>query len=506
MPSAGTKKSEREAPLYIKVNRLKDLLHASGETRAVDEREITSKQVIKNFRSVEELHALFARKPRSVLWLCEHAYLYKRSSLRSALDLLGINVSFRGLRFEIQTEAQTYAIEVHWDETQRSNRTMIASIDRFLRLLARDGAVSEINVSYMGATPIPFLPVSPTALRHFVRKAASPRTVFLVRIRISCFQAPMLFTNTEGSVVLKHLDVSLLQDGGTSLLRAVSRNTAGIRHLYLKNQMSVPFFDSLMKRLSTNRSVNTLSIFSCDLTDSFVTKLTEVLRVNTIIRNFKCEYCTFSIDGWSMLWRTIKENATLTTMSICGSRIGTLFAPSWILRDNPILDAFQRNTSLVDLETHSWDHKRQFLSRIEPFLRRNRIRKLAQDISTEPCQDKRWRFLGHALNLPTIQNDRATVYSLLRSNVDNWASHAPTGKEIVQHQLSALDKQRAILLAKLREYENPQRPGDRSSRKRKRDEDDVIVGGGSRRMPLRDLQDGGELGGRPMRRRGAPRR
>jgi hypothetical protein len=200
----------------------------------------------------------------------------------------------------------------------------------------------------------------------------------------------------------------------------------------------------------------------------------------------------------------MKENSTITSMSICFSWSGPHEAWSW-LHDNTIRDAFEVNTSLVDFETYSYDHHRNFLSRIEPFLRRNRIRKLAQDVRTEPCQSKRWRLLGHALNLPKIRKDRATVYSLLRSNVDNWVLHAPTGKEIVQRQLSALDKQRAMLLSKLEEYEDPPRPGGRSSRKRKRAAGDA-VDGGSRRMPLRNLQNAGEPKGQPMRLRGAPRR
>jgi hypothetical protein len=486
---------EKERARGSAVSRLKNLLHASGETRAVDEREISDKQVIKDFRSVDELHGLFARKPRSVLWLCESAYLYKRSRLISSLDLLDVNVAFRGLYVEIQDETSMYDIEVHWDDTKRSNCAMIASIDRFFRLMARDGAVRAITISYQGPVPIPFLPVSPPTLGRFFRYAAGPRTVYFNRIRLTCPQAPMLFKNLEGSVVLKGLDVSLLHDGGTSLLRAVRRNSPGIRHLCLENQMSESFFNSLMYRLSKNHTVNTLSIVERDLSDPFVQKLTQALRFNTSICNFKCEECSFSIDGWSMLWRAIKGNTTITSMSICGTRSGSRNSWSW-RHDDAIRDAIQANTSLVDFEINSSDHHRTFLSQIAPFLRRNRIRKFEREVSTEQCQSKRWRLLGRALKLPKIRNRRSTVYALIRSNVDTWVAHAPTGKQTVLQQISALDKQRAILLANLREYEDP--------RKRKRDEDDA-VGGGNRRLPLRNLQDSGEREGRSMRRRGAPR-
>jgi hypothetical protein len=484
MPHASKTGRGRQTRLYTKVSHLKELLQDHGENRAVDEREITSKQVIEDCRSFAELSALLARKPRSVLWLGESTYLYKRSYRGPALDLLEINSDFVGLKITLRAvDGQEHLVELHWGATTRPKRETISSVDQLFRLFARDDGLSEIRMVAVKSENVRFLPVSPVSLRYFMQNTASTRTVSVCGVAFTKEQAPMLLTNKDGRVELQYLDLSLLGDGGISLLRGLRQNE-GPRQLHLKglDVVSTSFLSSFMHALSESRLVHTLSIVGCDLRGRVVMKnLADMFRVNRSIETFSCEGCHFITEGWSSLWSAIKTNSTLTSVNLAGTgrRLGSD-------RDHPIQDALLTNTTLQKLTFDSDEHKRvgNFPAQIEPRLERNRLRKVARDISKEPCQVKRWRLLGHALRHPKVRNDPALVFTFLKTNVDNFASYALTGKEVVLRHLTMLEDQHAVLLARLQEYSSP------PSRevKRKRDYDDGIGDGGHRRA-LRTFQE-----------------
>jgi hypothetical protein len=110
---------------------------------------------------------------------------------------------------------------------------------------------------------------------------------------------------------------------------------------------------------------------------------------------------------------------------------------------------------------------KKFGDMIHPYLVKNRVRARAQAVAAEARQGKRWALLGSALRHSSVRSNPMAMFAFLRTNADTVVANAPSGKEVLVRQLEKLDRQRAAVLGRIREYEELEKLTS-ASRKRSR--------------------------------------
>jgi hypothetical protein len=450
----------------FKVENLKDRLQARGEVRVVDERMLSNTRVLSRIKSASELDSLFARKPRSVVWLSDSVYMYKRSLVRNSCNLLDFLEEMNGVRFHIFTKdaagkCEEHSFELHWDNAERSNFDVTSSVGSFVRILSRD--VTITTVWWRNLRPgLVSLPVDTQALACFFGTAASTRKVNIEGIFFKRNQCPALFSSKDGSVVILEFDLGAsLLDRGLSLHQALKKSI-GVTELDLIRVHQAPedTFKLVMRGLYKNRLVHRLKIARSILGDIHVKALCAVVRRSKHLKNLDLGGCKLTGSQWKNLWASIKVNTSIATINICDS---LPYSPAWVRfeRDNDVEDAIRENQTLEVILHNRKNHLSNFWDKIQPYLAKNRVRKRARAVAVEACQGKRWALLGKALCHNHVRSNPGVTFAFLKTSLDSFVMNAPTGKEILVQQLKKLDQQRAAVQDKLRAYEESEQLASR---------------------------------------------
>jgi hypothetical protein len=462
------KRQKKREERFFKVENLKDRLQSRGEHRVVDERMLSCSRVLSKIKSTSELDSLFARKPRSVVWISDYVYMYKRSLLRSSCDLLTLLDEMNGVQFRVLTSGdagneEEYFFELHWNDSGRNNFEVTSSVGSFVRVLARDGTVETIGWRNLRPGFV-CLPIEPQALATFF-SAASPRKFTFTGIIFTKNQCSALFSRKHGSVVVQEFDMGVSTlDQGASMCNVLKKNV-GINELHLTkvHQSAEKTFQYVMRGLHKNRLVHSLSITqSTHLSDGHMKALCVALRRSKYLKQLVLRGCMLTRVQWKNLWASIKVNKSIVTIDICR----TLHGSNWYVReerDADVDDALRGNQTLEVICHTPKDHLANFWERIHPCLVKNRIRARAQNVAVEPCQGKRWALLGNALCHSYVRNNPGVMFTFLKTNLDSVVTNAPKGKELLVRQLEKLDVQRTVVLDKLHEYEESEK---RAYRKR----------------------------------------